>query len=115
MVFDRTISKENKPISQTEMGSYVRSVSILAIKGAVCDIPELVIRNTVVPVFLKRPSEPRRFSTMRLSVFPSSALKQSSSSMISQRAYTARARAYCDVSKVTNHVDTKDNFERSFM
>lgn len=63
------------------------------------DIPELVMRKTVVRICLKRPPGPRRLLTIQLSVLPSRALKLSSKSTISQRAYTARARACSLVSK----------------
>jgi hypothetical protein len=61
-------------------------------KNTVC-LLLFVIRNTVVPILLKRPFAPKRFSTILFCVVISKALNGSSRTRISQRAYTARASA----------------------
>ncbi len=98
LFFDDSVGEDYDVVGQGEVLGYKPedhpSISILLVLYHEIDMPELVIHNTVVPDFRKSPSGPRRFSTTASSVLPSSALKLSSRTTMSEVAYTARASAY---------------------
>ncbi len=85
LLLDSAVGQEHDLVSEGEVLGYSTLASFHPVERAQAwfNLLEFVIHRTVVPLFRKRPSGPRRFSITMPSVFPSRALKLSSKTTIS--------------------------------